>query len=110
MAAPTSTPAQMPSREEVFRRVVEVLLAQEKKPRRIAVFGSWARGEQGPDSDLDVLVEVDYTATRYSLFDLIGQEHALSDSLHLKVDLHTEDMLKPRVRRRVESDLIRLYP
>jgi predicted nucleotidyltransferase len=105
-----AAPASTISREQLFRRVVEILLAQEKKPLSIAVFGSWARGDNRPDSDLDVLVEVDYASTRYSLFDLIGQEHLLTDSLGLKVDLHTGDGLKPRVRARVERDLVRLYP
>jgi uncharacterized protein len=100
----------MMTREQLFKRVVEILLAQEKKPLSIAVFGSWARGDNRPDSDLDVLVEVDYESTHYSLFDLIGQEHVLTDSLGLKVDLHTGDGLKPRVRARVEHDLVRLYP
>lgn len=44
--------------------------------RRAGVFGSYARGEAGPESDLDLLVEL---PSGSSLLDLVGLEQALSD-------------------------------
>jgi predicted nucleotidyltransferase len=43
--------------EHVTRTIVERF-----QPRRIVLFGSYARGEAGPDSDLDLLVEMETTA------------------------------------------------
>ncbi len=45
---------------EAVRRVVEV-----SHPRRIILFGSAARGDMGPDSDLDLLVEVEGPVNRF---------------------------------------------
>src|SRR6516162_10112065 len=45
---------------------------------RLAIFGSRARGDARPDSDLDVLVEVD-PVSRFSMLDLIGVEYIIRD-------------------------------
>jgi predicted nucleotidyltransferase len=44
--------------EETIQRIVEVITTH-LSPRRVILFGSYARGEAGPDSDLDLLVELD---------------------------------------------------
>jgi len=44
--------------EETIRHIVEVIRTH-LSPRRIILFGSYARGEAGPDSDLDLFVELD---------------------------------------------------
>jgi predicted nucleotidyltransferase len=44
--------------EETIRHVVAVI-AEHLEPRRVILFGSHARGEAGPDSDLDLFVELD---------------------------------------------------
>ena len=66
--------------------------------RRIGVFGSVARGEAGPDSDVDVLVEFDpipdlleFAALRDRLVEILGRP----------VDLATPGGLRPRLRDRV---------
>jgi uncharacterized protein len=107
MTTQLPAPSRSLTREQLFRRVVEILLAQEKKPLSIAVFGSWARGDNRPDSDLDVLVEYDRP---FGLFDLIRVEHLLGDTMEMKVDVHTLDGLKPRVKERVSADLVSVYP
>jgi len=73
--------------------------------RRLAVFGSTARGEARPDSDVDVLVEFDGPATfdRYA-----GLKLFLEDLLRRKVDLVTEKSLKPALRPNVEADAVRV--
>ncbi len=51
---------------------------------RIEVFGSWVRGEQRPESDLDILVDFDRDV---SLLDVVGLELFLSDTLSIKADV-----------------------
>ena len=82
--------------EGIPREVKETIL-QNLKPhgvRRIAVFGSYARGEAGPGSDIDILVRF---AKPKSLFDLIRIEEELEQALHLKVDLLTERAVSPHL-------------
>lgn len=72
------------------------------EPEFIGIFGSYARGEQNATSDLDLLVRF---GKRLTLFDLVGLEQALTESLEVKVDLVTENALSPFIREYVEKDL-----
>src|SRR5436305_11813068 len=71
----------------------------------IALFGSAARDELRDDSDIDVLVAFDGGSTYERYFGLRDYLEAL---LQRRVDLVTEQGLKPRARRHVERDLIRV--
>jgi len=73
--------------------------------KRLALFGSATRGELRDDSDVDVLVEFDGPATFDGYFRLKDYLEAL---LGRTVDLVTERGLKPRAKRQVEKDLIRV--
>ena len=73
-----------------------------------AIFGSRARGEARSDSDLDIIIRYN-EFKRKSLFDLIGLEQELGDTLGIKVDLGTEGSLHPLVKPNVEKDLKVLY-
>jgi uncharacterized protein len=73
-------------------------------PKRIGIFGSYARNENQESSDLDVLIFLDPTA-KISLLKLIEAEQDLTKSLGVKVDLITERSLNPLVRPFVEKDL-----
>jgi predicted nucleotidyltransferase len=71
--------------------------------RRIALFGSTARGEAQDASDLDVLVEFEGDPTFLSF---MGLKVFLEDHVGRKVDLVTPDALKPRMRPVVEREAV----
>jgi uncharacterized protein len=73
-------------------------IAAKHGARNVRVFGSVARGEARPDSDVDFLVDMEPGRT---LLDLGGLLMELRDLLGLDVDVVTEQGLKPRIRDRV---------
>jgi predicted nucleotidyltransferase len=73
--------------------------------RNVRVFGSVARGEAGPESDIDFLVELE---PGRSLFDLGGLLMDLQELLACKVDVVTEKGLRERIRRRVLREAVPL--
>lgn len=79
------------------------LLAERFGVRRLALFGSVARGTARADSDVDVLVGFDGPATSKRYF---GVQFYLEDLLGREVDLVTEDALRPRLRPYVERDAV----
>jgi hypothetical protein len=83
--------------------VVATLKALEPELRQrgiasAAVFGSVVRGEARPDSDVDVLVDVDPAASSFDLLDLVGVKNLLADRLGRTVDVVERKALKPRTR------------
>ncbi len=68
---------------------------------RASLFGSFARGDARPDSDLDVLVELE---TGRSLLDLVRLERELKDVLGLQVDVVTPKSLHPLILERVMAE------
>lgn len=73
--------------------------------KHLTLFGSTARDELRDGSDIDVLVEFDGPETfdRY-----VGLKDYLEDLFGAKVELATEPMIKPRLRRHIEKDLLRV--
>ena len=73
--------------------------------KSLALFGSVARDEAGPESDLDLLLEFEGPAT----FDLyMGLKLFLEDLLGCRVDLVMSKALKPRMRLYVEREAVRV--
>ena len=78
-------------------------LAARFRVHALAVFGSYVRHEESPDSDLDVLVTFDEVP---GLLTFLALENYLSDLLGVRVDLVMEDALKPQIGRRIRSEVI----
>jgi predicted nucleotidyltransferase/DNA-binding XRE family transcriptional regulator len=71
----------------------------------LRLFGSTARGDDRPDSDIDLLVHLDH---QLGLIGLARIRHELEDILGVPVDLVPDDGLKPDVRAAVERDAVAL--
>jgi len=71
--------------------------------KSLSIFGSVARGEERPDSDVDILVEFEGRAT----FDrFMDTKYYLEEILGRKVDLVTPQAIKPRMKPYVMQDLV----
>lgn len=84
---------------EIKKKVVPLL-----KPygvTRAGLFGSAARGETGPKSDIDLLVEL---TKPISLFEFIRLQQKLEDNLGRRVDLVEYQALKPRLKPYIMND------
>ncbi len=75
------------------------------KPNMVGIFGSYARGENNQNSDLDILIDFEYPL---DLLEIIGLEQELTEKLGVKVDLITLRSLNPQLKKYVERDLIPL--
>ncbi|MFI5021704.1 MAG: nucleotidyltransferase family protein [Alphaproteobacteria bacterium] len=73
--------------------------------RQMGVFGSYVRGEQTEESDLDVLVEM---GDGIGLIEFVGLQQHLSDALGVNVELVMKDALKPELGRRIMSEVVML--
>ncbi len=78
-------------------------LGETYKVKKIGVFGSFARGEENEDSDVDLLVEF---LEPVSLFAFVELKETLEKILHRKVDLVTEKAVKPRIRERILKEVV----
>ncbi|MDX9751949.1 MAG: nucleotidyltransferase domain-containing protein [Flavobacteriales bacterium] len=86
------------------QRIIREVLAP-YAPLSIALFGSRARGDQRPDSDLDLLVDL---RTQPDFLDLVGLEQTLSERLGMPVDLVTDRSVDPKLRPFIQRDLVRI--
>lgn len=80
-------------------------LAAKHGARNVRIFGSVARGEAGPASDVDVLV--DFESGR-SLLDLVGFEQDLESLLGCSVDVVTDRGISPYMEARILREAIPL--
>ncbi len=71
-----------------------------------ALFGSVARGEDRPDSDVDVLVRV---KRPYGLVQFISLKHRLEDVLNRPVDVVEYDAIKPAFAQSILKDATPIY-
>ncbi|MDP2798534.1 MAG: nucleotidyltransferase family protein [Deltaproteobacteria bacterium] len=92
------------NKEDIFEKMTRILKNQ--GARKIAVFGSYVRGEEKPESDIDIIVEF---SERKSLFDLVGIEQEVSDALGIKVDLLTEKSISPYLIDRIKKEMVVIY-
>ena len=94
----------MSAKEKIYDKIARVLTGQ--GARKIAVFGSYVRGDESPDSDIDLVVEF---VPRKSLLDMVRIERELSEILGIKVDLLTEKSISPYLIDRIRNEMEVIY-
>jgi predicted nucleotidyltransferase len=88
---------------ETLRRSEKALGA--RGVRRAALFGSVARGDHRPDSDIDIMIEFDPDA-HVTVFDYVGLKEFIAGLFDRPVDVVSREGLKPYVRPAATADAI----
>ena len=98
-------------REEAIRRLKACEPALRiRGVAHLSLFGSVARGDPRPDSDLDVLIDLSPEAEpRFSLLDQAGIHVLLSDAFGRNVDVVLRRALRAPMRARVEPDEVPVF-
>ncbi|HOL22220.1 MAG TPA: nucleotidyltransferase family protein [bacterium] len=77
-------------KEEITKKIIEFL--RKEGAKSISLFGSFARDEENPKSDIDIIVEFNEVK---SLLDIVRIERELGELLGIKIDLLTENSISP---------------
>jgi uncharacterized protein len=94
-------------------RVIQTIRDHEAELRALGVtklwlFGSLARGDARPDSDVDVLIDI-VPGRKFSLLDLAEVRLALCDLLGRDAGVMIREDLRPRFRDRIADDLVKVF-
>jgi predicted nucleotidyltransferase len=74
---------------------------------RLYLFGSVARQEARPESDVDLFFDTDNP--RFSLIELVDVQERVSGILGTQTDVMTRDSLHPMLRQRIEAEALRVF-
>ena len=95
-----------------LKKIKEILIKHKKflkekyDIKNIRIFGSYAKGKEGKDSDIDLIIEFYKTK---SLMELVRIENILKTILEAKVDLLTEDSISPYMVSEIKNEAIYIY-
>ena len=92
------------SLEEI--RQITIPITGKYKVGKVRLFGSYARNEATAESDIDLLID---RCENQSFFTLAGMQAELADAFHKKVDLLTEDSLKPEFLKEIQKDEVTIF-
>lgn len=90
--------------EEIKKKIISILVKYGIK--KILIFGSYARNEATPISDLDLIVEFPEGT---SLIDHIGIEFELSEALNMKIDLLSQNGISPYIKDQIMKEAVVIY-
>jgi uncharacterized protein len=89
--------------EEIKKKIVPLL--KKNKIVRAGIFGSYARGEQKKNSDIDILIK---PTRKMSLFDFAGIKLEIEDKLGNKIDIVSYRAIHPKLKRQILREEIRI--
>lgn len=89
---------------KLYNEIVEFL--KDKGATKVAVFGSYVRNEETPDSDIDVIIDFEKSM---GFLEFVGIEQDLSEKIGIKVDLLTEDGISPYLIDYVRREMKVIY-
>jgi len=90
--------------DSIKKMVVPIL--KKNNVMRAGIFGSFARGEQKKDSDVDILVEID--DKNFSLLDLVKLKIVMEENLGRKIDLIEYSALHPMIKKNALKEEVRI--
>jgi hypothetical protein len=97
------------TREEIIETIRKNAAAiKAEGVTKLAIFGSRVRGDNRPDSDIDVLVEVEPDAS-FSLLNLIGVEHIIEDATGLQAQATMRRSIPPHFAGRIADDIVEVF-
>ncbi len=85
----------------------KLYLAEKYGMIEIGLFGSYVRGEQRPDSDIDILIELE-RPPKIGLMELVGLELYLGELLDQKVDVAIKKNLRKRIGRKILKEVVQI--
>ena len=96
----------MKNKEEIYENIVEELKAAGVSS--VGVFGSFVRGDETENSDIDLLVDFS-GRKRTSLFDALQIQDNLEKKIGRKIDLVTKTSVSPHILPHIQSEQVVLY-
>ncbi len=97
------------TRDEIIAKLhANAAAIQAEGVTKLAIFGSRARGEQRPESDIDVLIDV-APDSRFSLLNLIGVEHIIENATGVPAQATMRRSLDPRIAERIADDIVEVF-
>lgn len=90
--------------EILKEKIIKIL--KRNKVVRAGIFGSYARGEEKKNSDIDILVEIG--AEKFSLLDFSGLKIELEEELNKKVDLVEYCVINSRVKEQILNEEVKI--
>jgi len=90
--------------ERIKPKIIKIL--KENNIKQAGIFGSYSRGEQKKDSDIDIVVKIE--DKNMSLIGFARLINTLEKNLKKKIDLVEYEALKPRIKKRILAEEIRI--
>jgi hypothetical protein len=96
------------TRDEIITKLKEAAPAlRAEGVKRLAIFGSRARGDAREDSDLDVLIDVD--DAKFSGLSIVGVQHIIKQATGIETQAEMRRSIEPRFARRIADDVIEVF-
>jgi predicted nucleotidyltransferase len=93
------------AKQKLYSDIVEFL--RSNGATKVAVFGSYVRDEETPNSDIDIII--DFKKHSMGLFEFVGIQQELSEKIGINVDLLTEEGISPYLINNIRKEMKVLY-